>query len=51
MILIEFPPEAEWLEIKEVISKHEKEYIFVFDSVAIWNKDSKRFLCFRGIKK
>ena len=51
MFLIEFPPETDWFEIKKIISVHEKEYNFVFDSVSIWNKENKRFLCFRGARK
>lgn len=51
MFLIEFPPETDWLEIKKIVSVHEKEYVFVFDSTSIWRKDNKPFLCFRGLSK
>lgn len=51
MILIEFSPETNWKEIKAVLSKHEKEYSLFFDSVnSIWEREGKKFVCFRGIK-
>ena len=51
MMIIEFPQETNWLEIKKVLSKFEKEFIIILNQYAWWQKEEKSFVAFRCEKK